>query len=251
MQILFFGLRSIVGLKKIKTISLFQLIAVVLIFVAWIPLIIMSVFTWNSYLNDIRRVEEQSQNTNKQIAILAARHINDLLYKAKENVLNLAKNNSLNLQAKKTLKQGWEWLNKNDDLFFGLEVLDNKGIILYSSLLSDRENRHFNQSLCNKTMSSQKQICDLIPMIIPGIDFTLVPLSTAIISKSGKKNGSILGFLNAHKFHSEISSNVPALLDRHIYSVDQSGNLIFYSDFAIKGDAVKSNLPVVNFIWQI
>jgi signal transduction histidine kinase len=243
-----YGELSILLKKYSPKISLFQLLFLVLILVACVPVALLSVFVWGSYYQDLTRLEEESQATNQQIADLASKYMNSLVDEGRNLVRMLA----YELGPKLSPEESWLLTLENSKsrmmMFKGVEIVDSTGRILFSTLDKTRQGSRLEHDYLLEKIIDERELSGEYAEKCHGFERNLIIVGTAIEDERGRLLGSLLGYLDPQKFHAEISTNISAVADRHVYAVDPRGRIIFYSDLKINNPLIRTNPPVKSFV---
>ena len=217
-----------------RTIPLRSVFLLALLAMIVLPLIPLTVVTLNEYHADVRRIENEIQSTNHQIAELAGRSFQTLL--SRIAVALIAPDLSPESVAGLPFRQ-WE-------------DVDADGRIVRSTLDPGRVDRPFapDSDWHRVTLGWRDQPFDLSPVTkVPGTgESTLlvrVPLESADAAYR-------IAFLDAAILHQWLSARYPSFLNRQVFLVDRSGRAVFSSqvEHVTQPDALAANPPVRLFL---
>jgi signal transduction histidine kinase len=211
--------------KRRPRTSIPKILAVSLALGTLIPFLPLAFLTWRSYSNDVSRIEQEIEESNRQIARLAA--------------------NSLDALVARVRLEASESAEKSPRLPEGLgtvlwERVGADGEVTASQLSSDR---------IGKSSGFQRFLAALAPGNAPSfsrVERWVPSLSPTVLVALRTGESFLVGVLDTDQLRAEMTAWSGVSVDRHLYAIDGTGRLLFYSDVAISRREVDvtANAPV-------
>lgn len=201
-----------------------------LLLVTLIPFVPMGVLTLATYRAEVRRVETDILAANRQIATLAANHLDGLMREVRrtEELLQAAAAPELPLAI-----PGVRW-----------EAVDADGAILGSQLPSPRERAsdEYGEFLARVSRDGS----------LSGVGRFVEEWPPTVLAARGMASGGwfLVAVLDPEQLHRELAALSSAPPARHVYAVAGDGALLFYSDLALsrRGADLRANPPIRMFL---
>ena len=204
-----------------------------LILVALVPFLPIAWLTWHDYGDEAARIEAETQETNRQIAELAAGSLDGLVRQVRDRAM---------------IALGGHVKWPTDPLPSGLpgvrwELVAGDGRITASGVSPDRVGRDcgYAETLDSSIGGSILEFSRVERWIDGFPPTSVLPLRLA-------PDRWLVAVLDPEAL-SRLLISASAALDRHVYAVDAAGRLLFYSDPVVtsRGDDVRHNPPIQLF----
>ncbi len=207
--------------------SIPRILALSLAFGALIPFLPLGYLTWAAYAADVGRVEREIEDSNRQIARLAANYLELLVLRVRQE----AAGGPLLLPAASGTVR-WERVGPD-------------GIVTASQLAPGRVGRAggYQQFLGTLVENSEARF-SRVERWIEGMAPTVIAARSGVAPAGGRS--FLVGIIDPDALHSDMTARSGELLDRHVYAVDGAGRALFYSDPEIsrRGQEITANPPV-------
>jgi signal transduction histidine kinase len=191
---------------------------------AFIPFLPLAYLTWTAYVGDVDRVEREIEDTNRQIARLAANYLDELVLRIKQEA-------SANRPDLPTASGAVRW-----------ERVGPGGAVLASQLALARVGMPAGYEKFLATLAGTDEAR------FSGVERWIEGMApTVVAARRGAGGGSFLvGVVDPDALHADMTARSGELLDRHVYAVDGAGRLLFYSDAELsrRGEDLTRNPPV-------
>ena len=193
---------------------------------ALIPFLPLAYLTWRAYAGDVARVEREIEDTNRQIARLAANYLDELVLRIKQE----ASANRADLPSPSDAVR-WERVGPG-------------GEVLASQLAPGRVGAPAGYERFLATFAGTDEAR------FSGVDRWIGGMApTVVAARRGAGTGGasfLVGVVDPDALYADMTARSGELLDRHVYAVDGMGHLLFYSDAEIsrRGGDLTSNPPV-------
>ena len=209
--------------------SIVSVLAVSLLLVALVPFLPLAVLAWWSYHQDLARIEEEIRASNRHIAVLAGHYLETLLRQVREEISVYEKTSTPGLPPR---LEGVVWESVGDDGRVLLTQLDPARVDQpcgYGNLLSS---------------------AGTVPYLSDVGDWIGGSLPTVLIIGGAASAGRLVAILDPTVLHDELQAWKPDSADRHLYVVERSGRLLFYSDLRLsqRGADLSMNPPIRLFV---
>lgn len=209
--------------------SIVTVLAVSLLLVALVPFLPLAVLAWWSYHQDVARIEQEIRASNRHIAVLAGHYLETLLGQVREEI-TLAERMSTPGLPPRLAGVAWERVGDDGDVVqSGLDPARVDRPCGYGSLLSSGGPAPF--------LSDVGGWIDGSP-------------PTVLIIGGAATNGRLVAILDPTVLHDELQAWNPDSAGRHLYVVEKSGRLLFYSDLRLsqRGADLSMNPPIRLFV---
>ena len=212
--------------KRYRATSVRRILAVSLALGALIPFLPLAYLTWRAYAGDVARVEREIEDTNRQIARLAANYLDELVLRIKQEA-------SANRADLPSPSGGVRW-----------ERVGPGGEVLASQLAPGRVGAPAGYERFLATLAGTDEAR------FSGVDRWIGGMApTVVAARRGAGTGGasfLVGVVDPDALYADMTARSGELLDRHVYAVDGLGHLLFYSDADIsrRGGDLTSNPPV-------
>jgi hypothetical protein len=212
--------------KRRRPTSIRRILARSLALGAFVPFLPLAFLTWTAYQGDVARVEREIEDTNRQIARLAANYLDELILRIKEE----ASASRVSLPARSSAVR-WERVGPH-------------GAVIASQLAPERVGKPpgYEQFLAALPETGEARFS--------GVERWIGGMPPTVIASRREPAGGggtfLVGIVDPDALHSDMTARSGELLDRHVYTVDGTGRLLFYSDAEIsrRGADLTSNPPV-------
>ncbi len=209
-----------------RTTSIRGILALSLALGAFIPFLPLAYFTWAAYVADVARVEREIEDTNRQIARLAANYLDELVLRVKEE----ARSTGARLPAPYGAVR-WERITPG-------------GSVQESQLAASRVGARagYERFLAALPEAGEARFSG-VEEWVTGTPPTVL---AALRSPAGGSGSFLVAIVDPDTLHVDMTARSGELLDRHVYAVDGTGRLLFYSDAEIsrQGADLTANPPV-------
>ena len=206
--------------------SLTRILAASLLLVALVPFLPLSLLTWTGYHRDVELVETEIRASNRHIAMLAGTYLDTLIRQVRDEA-RVAADLAPGTPPPPLTGVAWEIVRENGTV--AATQLDPRRI--------DRECGY------GRALGRGPGLTEVAPWI-DGAPPTVLYL--------GPRRGAtrIVAVLEPGILHRQLQAWSRHGLDRHLYVVDGSGALLFYSDLELsrRGTDLTSNPPIRAFI---
>ncbi len=192
--------------------SIPRILAVSLALGTFIPFLPLAFLTWQSYSSDVSRIEQEIEDSNRQIARLAANALDVLVARMRQ-------------EASEAAAKGQRLPRGLGTVFWERVGLD--GVVTASQLSPDR---------VGKSSGFEQFLASLAPGEAPffsRVERWVPSMSPTVVVALRTGESALVGVLDSDRLRSEMTSWSGVSLDRHLYAVDGAGRLLFYSDVAI------------------
>ena len=208
--------------------SILRILALSLALGTLVPFLPLAYFTWSAYEEDVARVEHEIEESNRQIARLAANRLDELVLRTRREALATAEGS---LPAPSSAVR-WERVGAD-------------GKVTATQLAPNRvgaapEYQQFLETLEVAREASFSRVGRWIEGMPPTV------VAARRLALSAGVPSFLAGVVDPDALHAEMTAWSSALVDRHVYAVDGAGQLIFYSDAEVsrRGLDLTSNPPV-------
>jgi signal transduction histidine kinase len=206
--------------------TLISILGASLLLVALVPFLPLTLLTWSAYQREVELVESEIRASNRHIAVIAGTYLDTLLRQVREEA------RVAEALAPDTLPPplvGVSW-----------ELVSGDGTVVVSQLDTGREGTACGYSSLLGGSSELTQVGPWIEGASPTVLF-LGPESAA---------GRMVAVLDPAVLHSQLQAWTREGLDRHLYVVEGSGGLLFYSDLELsrRGADLSANPPIRRFV---
>ncbi len=200
-----------------------------MLLVALVPFVPLAVFAWWGYHDEVTRIEQEIRASNRHIALLADHYLETLVRQAREEISVYGDVSSKRLPP--PLK-GVAW-----------ERVDDDGTILTSQVSPDRVGLR-----C--TYAELLRSDDGDPLLSSIGDWIEGAPPTVLMVGAATDGGRLVAVLDPIELHRELQAWTPEGGDRHLYVVEGSGRLLFYSDLGLSQAVtdLDSNPPIRLFV---
>ena len=191
---------------------------------AFIPFLPLAYFTWSAYQDDVVRIEREIEDTNRQIARIAASYLDELVLRVKEEA-------SSHLMDLPPASGAVRW-----------ERVTRDGTVLASQLQPSRVGELAGYERFLATVSDAQARFSGVEEWLAG----MAPTVIAARRVPGATGSFLVAVVDPDTLHADMTARSGQVLDRHVYVVDRAGRLLFYSDPEIsrQGADLTSNPPV-------
>lgn len=213
-----------------RTATVSGVLARSLLLVTLIPFVPMGVLTFVTYRAEVRRVETDILAANRQIATLAANHLDGLVREVRRTEELLQATAAPELPP---AIPGVRW-----------EAVDVDGTILGSQLPSPRERAsdEYGEFLARVSRDGS----------LSGVGRFVEEWPPTVLAARGMASGGwfLVAVLDPEQLHRELAALSSAPPARHVYAVAGDGALLFYSDLALsrRGADLRANPPIRMFL---
>ena len=196
-----------------KQISLRNMLAFWLVAMIVLPTLPVAAFTWHGYRNELRQLERQLQDTNRQFTVLAGTLLNSILQETAQRLQRI--------ESPATRQENLP--------FDHIEIVSSDGRLLESTL----NPQDIGQPYLRKPNWRSLETPGGRPFEIT--DETFLPelgdYRVLVKVVTGQDPSQIrIAILDPDYLRSHLTSRFQSLINRHIYAVDAKGFPIFYSD---------------------
>ena len=209
--------------------SIVGVLAASLLLVALIPFLPLAVLAWWSYHQDVARIEGEIRASNRHIAVLAGHYLETLLGQVREEI---SVSESMSSPGLPPRLEGVVWERVRDD-----------GLVARTELDPARVGRPCGYA----SLFSSAVPAPSVSVVGEWIDGSS---PTVLIIGSAAANGRLVAILDPTALHDELQAWKPDSADRHLYVVEGSGRLLFYSDLRLSqgGADLSGNPPIRLFV---
>jgi signal transduction histidine kinase len=209
--------------------SLATILAASLLLVALVPFLPLAILAWWGYHEDVDRIETEIRGANRHIAQLAGNYLDSLLRRIHAEI---SAHESSAAPSLPPAFSGVAW-----------ECVAGDGTVVKTQLDPARIGR-----LCGygdlPGATGERPNLTAVGGWIDGAPPTVLVLGSA------SPSGGLTAVLDPVALHAELEAWTPVGVDRHLYVVEASGRVLFYSDLALsqQGFDLSANPPVSLFV---
>ncbi|HSN54917.1 MAG TPA: hypothetical protein VLT32_09600, partial [Candidatus Sulfomarinibacteraceae bacterium] len=205
--------------------SLTRTLAVSLLLVALVPFLPLGLLTWSGYLGDVERVEAEIRGANRHIAMLAGTYLDTLVRQIRDEAGVAAE---LRPEVPPPPLTGVAW-----------EIVAADGTVAATQLDPGRVGRDSGYA----GVLGRRPGLTGVGTWLDGEPPTVLYLGPAAAT------GRIVAVLRPAVLHGQLQAWSRQGLDRHLYVVDATGSLLFYSDLELseRGADLSGNPPIRAF----
>jgi signal transduction histidine kinase len=194
-----------------------------------VPFLPVAVLAWWSYHEEVGRVGQEIRASNRHIALLAGRYLETMLRQVREEISVHERSTGRSLPPPLV---GVAW-----------ERVDEDGVVVATQLAGDRVGRpcgYRGAFPAGRTAPVLSAVANWIEGAPP----------TVLIFGGGATGARLVAVLDPAALHDELQAWTPEGGDRHLYVVERSGRLLFYSDLGLSkvGADLTMNPPIRLFI---
>ncbi|HSL19768.1 MAG TPA: ATP-binding protein [Methylomirabilota bacterium] len=206
--------------------SLTRTLAVSLLLVALVPFLPLGLLTWSGYLGDVERVEAEIRGANRHIAMLAGTYLDTLVRQIRDEAGVAAE---LRPEVPPPPLTGVAW-----------EIVSADGTVTATQLDPGRVGRDSGYA----GVLGRRPGLTGVGTWLDGEPPTVLYLGPAAAT------GRIVAVLRPAVLHGQLQAWSRQGLDRHLYVVDATGSLLFYSDLELsqRGADLSGNPPIRAFV---
>ena len=199
-----------------------------MLLVALVPFAPLAVFAWWGYHDEVARIEQEIRASNRHIALLGGHYLETVVHQAREEISVYGDISSKRLPPALT---GVEW-----------ELVGGDGVIIQSQISPDRVGRQ-----CTYAELFPAAGAPALSVVGPWIE-SAPP--TVLVVGAATDGGRLVAMLDPIELHAELQAWTPEGGDRHLYVVESSGQLLFYSDLGLPRASadLASNPPIRHFV---
>ena len=209
--------------------SLVRTLAASLLLVALVPFLPLAAFAWWGYHGEVARIEQGIRASNRHIAVLAGHYLETLLRQVRGE---LEVHGAAPLELLPPAMAGVAW-----------ERVGGDGRVTQTQLEPHRVGRDCGYG-------------GLLGAAGPGPEVSAIGSwiqgapPTVLIFGAANPSGSLVAVLDPAALHRELQAWTPEGGDRHLYVVEGSGRLLFYSDLRLSQESADlgANPPIVLFV---
>jgi signal transduction histidine kinase len=209
--------------------SLVTTLAASLLLVALVPFLPLAAFAWWGYHEEVARIEQGIRASNRHIAVLAGHYLESLLRQVREE---LAVHGAASMPVLPPAVSGVRW-----------ERVAADGTVEQTQLEPDRVGRACGYAELLRDAGAEPQVSPIGPWVEGRPP-------TVLVHGAAGARGRMVAVLDPAALHRELQAWTPEGGDRHLYVVEGSGRLLFYSDLRLsQGSAdISSNPPIGLFV---
>ncbi|MFH1176927.1 MAG: ATP-binding protein [Acidobacteriota bacterium] len=209
--------------------SLARILGRSLILVTLIPFLPLAYLTWTGYREEVRRLEEEIQEANQQIARLAASYLESFMASARQEAYLAASSARAEMLPEGPGAVRWE-------------RVDGGGLVKASQLDPGRVGDGCGYLDAFRSWAAAPAVAVTpVRQWLPGS-----PPTVLVVARAHGGGGHVVGVVQPEALHGELAAWSGRSLDRHVYVIDAAGRLIFYSDVAVsrRGLDLRNNPPI-------
>ncbi len=211
---------------RTKRRSLTGILAASLLLVSLVPFLPLTLLTWFGFHREVEAVEAEVRASNRHIAVLAGTYLDTLIRQLREGA---QVDGAPGTETLPPSLAGIDW-----------EMVSADGRVVETQLSPARVGKPCGYESLVKDQSGLSRVGSWIDGALPTVLFL------------GSENGGVrtVAVLDPTVLHSQLHSWTRGGLDRHVYVVERSGNLLFYSDLALsrQGADLRANPPIQGFM---
>ena len=206
--------------------SLVSILAASLLLVALVPFLPLTLLTWSAYHHEVTLVEAEIRSSNRHIAVIAGNYLDTLLRQIAEEA-RVAGELLHDTLPPSLMGVGWELVSAD-------------GTVLASALDPARQGRPCGYCPVLRDAAGLTEVGPWIEGASPTVLY-LGPQTEA---------GRLVAVLDPAVLHEQLQGWTREAVDRHLYVVDGSGRLLFYSDLELsrRGADLSANPPIRRFL---
>ena len=193
---------------------------------ALVPFLPLTLLTWSAYTRDVRLVEAEIRASNRHIAVLAGSYLDTLVRRVREEA-RVAEALTPNSLPPPLAGVGWEQVSGD-------------GVVIATQLSSTRRGAASGYASLLRQLSGLTAVGPWIEGAPPTVLF-LGPHNAA---------GRLVAVLDPVALHDQLQAWTHEGLDRHLYVVEDTGAVLFYSDLELsrRGADLSANPPIRRFV---
>jgi signal transduction histidine kinase len=207
--------------------SISKILALSLALGALIPFLPLAYLTWSAYGADVARVEREIEDSNRQIARLAANYLDGLVLRIRQEATD-----GPHLLPAASGAVRWERVGTD-------------GIVTASQIAPGRVGKTAGYQRFLGTLAETGEArFSRVERWIEGTAPTVILARRGMTPVGGPS--FLVGIIDPDALHSDMTARSGELLDRHVYAVDEVGRPLFYSDTELsrRGQELTANPPV-------
>lgn len=209
--------------------SLVTVLATALLLVALVPFLPLALLAWWGYEEEAKRIEQEISVSNRHIARLAGHYLEILMRQVREEIDFFAGAGSPVLPPPRAAV-GWE-------------RVAGDGTVLETQLSENRVGR-----ACG--YEEQLRRAAVEPVLSPVDHWVEGRPPTVLLVGPAASGSHLVAVLDPGALHEELQGWTPEGGDRHLYVVEATGELLFYSDLELstQGADLSDNPPIRFFV---
>lgn len=209
--------------------SLVAVLAVALLLVTLVPFLPLAGLAWWGYHDEVVRIEQGIRASNRHIALLAGRYLETMLRQVREEI---AVYETSSVPGLPPPISGVAW-----------ERVAIGGVVAQTQLAPERIGRACGYDTLLDAAGPAPEL-SAIGSWIEGA------APTVLVLGAPTPNGRLAAVLDPAALHRELHAWTPEGGDRHLYVVEGSGRLLFYSDLGLsqRGTDPSTNPPIRLFV---